>query len=422
MKKIITILFITFLSQILQAQKIYIYGEISESQIDSLTEYLNAVFLNNNKVKKIKIYCTSYQSNSLANCEPLIVSKKKFRNEINSYYSSTLENNSIKFEFDKLNQIKNELITLNENADIQILDKCESVRGRSSEKIHVYNSIEIGNDSRPEFIDVFGKKNALVLLSFYSPTVNLSNFRLDNTNIQFTNNSFNTFSMKKDIVLTGMVLAIQCKIKNVVINQAGKSTNIPISNSNFTHSIVLKKGTNEIAITVTYANNLKITNKIQIEFLGDEKINFITPAESGEVMEICQSNDRNAFKQIQIQFETRISPNLLNLNIKKINDLNNRETKIISLSLGNYDIEDITSNENDKIRKYCFYLDARDIFNQLVSTKGYGACLWPSETSYSLYFSMVDSAVRASKELNGIIIMDAGDEGAIKRPLCKICN
>jgi hypothetical protein len=422
MKKNIILLFLTIYCQILQAQKIYIYGEIEESNIDSLTEYIDDIFLSNRKIKQIKIFCTSYQSNDLADCKPLIATKKNFRNELMSYYSKNIENNDVIFEFEKLNQIKNELMTLNENSEIQILDKCESIRGRLSDKLHVYNTLKLGNESRPEFVNPFSNKNAIVLLSFYRPSVNLTNVKLDKTDIQFSNNSCNTVSMKKDIILAGTLLAIHCKLKNIVINQSGKSTKLPSGNTNFTHPLTLKKGTNEISIVITYANNITETNNIQIEYLGDEKINFITPSESGEVMEICQSNDKNAYEQIQIQFETRISPNLLKLNIKKINDLNNSETKSMTLILSNYVVEDITTNEDDKIRKYCFYLNARDIFYQLVSPKGYGACLWPSETSYTIYFTMVDSAIRASKELNGIIIMDAGDEGAIKRPTCSSCN
>jgi hypothetical protein len=422
MKKNIILLFLTIYCQILQAQKIYIYGEIEESNIDSLTEYIDDIFLSNRKIKQIKIFCTSYQSNDLADCKPLIATKKNFRNELISYYSKNIENNDVIFEFEKLNQIKNELMTLNENSEIQILDKCEAIRGRLSDKLHVYNTLKLGNESRPEFVNPFSNKNAIVLLSFYRPSVNLTNVKLDKTDIQFSNNSCNTVSMKKDIILAGTLLAIHCKLKNIVINQSGKSTKLPSGNTNFTHPLTLKKGTNEISIVITYANNITETNNIQIEYLGDEKINFITPSESGEVMEICQSNDKNAYEQIQIQFETRISPNLLKLNIKKINDLNNSETKSMTLILSNYVVEDITTNEDDKIRKYCFYLNARDIFYQLVSPKGYGACLWPSETSYTIYFTMVDSAIRASKELNGIIIMDAGDEGAIKRPTCSSCN
>jgi hypothetical protein len=422
MKKNIVLLIITIFCHILQAQKIYIYGKIEESHIDSLTEYLDDVFLNNKKVKKIKIFCPTYQSDNLSNCKPLIVTKKNFRNEINSYYSSTIENNDVTFEFEKMNQIKNELLTLNENTEIQILDKCEAIRGRSTEKTYISNSLKVGNESRLEFVNTFSNRNAIVLLSFYTPAVNLTNVKLDKTELQFVNNSCNTVSMKKEVTLIGTWVTIHCKLKNIVINQGSKSTKLSNVNSNFTHPIILKKGNNEISIVVTYANNIKETHNIQIEYLGDEKINFITPAESGEVLEICQSNDRNAYEQIQIQFETRISPNLLKINIKKMNDMDNSDTKSVAFTLSNYVVEDVTSNEDDKIRKYCFYLNARDIFNQLVSTKGYGACLWPSETSYTIYFSLVDSAIRASKELNGIIIMDAGDEGQIKRPTCSACN
>jgi hypothetical protein len=425
MKKLILILISALFSQLSNAQNIYVYGEINDAQIDSITDYLNDIFLNNKKAKKVKIYFTSYQSNGIANCVPFIATKKKFRNEIISYYSTTLENQSIEFDFDKMNQIKNELTTIYENTEIQVLDKCEMIRKRSSDKINIYSTLKIGTDTRSDFIDIFSSKNALVLMSFYIPTVKFSYFKIDNSNIQFINNSCNTLSIKKDIEITGLIEPLYCKLKSIIAYQGSKTIKIPINNNSYNTNIscpfTLKKGINYLSIVVTYANNLSVKASIEIDYLGEEKINFVTPSKSGSILEICQSNQSGKYK-LKIQFETRIAPNLLTLNLKSAGDGNYIESKSTSILLSNYEVEDISTDDNEKTRKYCFFLNAVDVFEQLISKNGYNSCLWSSETTYTLFFTMSDSGIRASKEMSGIVIMDAGEEGPVRRPICKYCN
>ena len=268
-------------------QTIYISGHVNASHMDSISGFVYTLFQQKD-AKKIKLQFADY-SGKKGNKEPLTISlKKKMKysveldNLFNKYIDKANDNAAIPFKSKRLVNLHNDVRIKYAVKNLAILDKCGVLSSDNEVKSVIASSI-------PELLSVNAKAK-VYLLSFYEPSLTLSNLSMDGQSIDDVTAEILTNNGKG--ILSGRISTINSTIQSVALYVNGNVYDVPMSSVQ--NELVLKKQLNlsngqlnSVKLVVMYANNKRFEQLFNIRILDENQVTWLNPKPDAGVLISC---------------------------------------------------------------------------------------------------------------------------------------
>ena len=409
-------------------QTVYISGYVNARHMDSISDFVYTLFQQKD-AKKIKLQFVDYSSKK-GNEEPLTISlKKKMKHsvELDKLFNKNIEmandNTAIPFKSKRLVNLHNEVRIKNAVKNLAILDKCGVLSSENEVKSVIASSI-------PELLSVNAKAK-VYLLSFYEPSLTLSNVSMDGQSIDDVTAEILTTNVKG--FLSGRISTINSIIQSVVLYVNGKVYDVPVTAGQ--NELVVKKQLNlsngqlnSVKMVVVYANNKRFEQLLNIRILDENQVTWLNPKPDAGVLVTClDSDDKDGIKPLLVfNFKTELPITNLVMHIDETTEGFFKSEFRVS----DY-VQDIW-NESSDMKKICLKLDATRAMRSLGHNGSYFFCQYTDQGyEFDLYFTYGQEGqdqFQVSRKLTKIGIIDNGidintnddiDDG---RPICLKCE